>query len=962
MSDIQAYIALCSNRSNDIEVNSDIGLKINGTDNFTLEAWVRMSDTHTRQVFFSQENVFSLGTENNGFFLTIKGYPLLTSNSSRNYIQPNNWTHLCVVCSKSQFYFYVDGMFNRFMTVSGTPPQTTGKPFVFGKEWKGDLFMLRILKIASDAGQIPNNMFKGPEQLITSWGKNVAAWYDFSSYEPFERVRSQRIEQACSLLRQYVPSVSFMADGASISIEQASCINPGGFDSDPYTIVASVYFTPVFGQDVYTLFSNRQVADGKGVVLSIEKRAGAFKVKSVFGLQELLSSSEMPLSRWTEIKTVYKDHCISIYIDGIESGISSIPSPDSSLYLERHLYIGAYRNPENSDTFSFRGRITQLQIFRRDYLCAHYTYYLNDYTNTVDSLPSSPNVSVKWGELITDVPPVNMKKQLKANIPALGNHSDIKTEAAEWWSAFFFLLISKSVFILSGIEISKNTRLLRFIENNFIDNPCFRTLAVITDESLISRFWKTCIDSHLLNHLVDTLFEESIVTKIWHIKIISSFSLAMTAYTDLFKDLLMLLRNHIAQKPSQLSLLPVGLLSVMPNSGEAGIESYVIPLRKNLWETYPEEIWTPWNKTVPLALCQEKLTKESLILKARFASCNKNEFVFYVKATGDLTGSSDCIKVTMKDGSSVPESVLFTFREHSFGSSGVRKDPLRLTWKYSTDQVTWQTMMDCEQTVYVLPRSPFKPWSTTENGSSSDLQQPWTQVLDYTCKWTQGMASAKEIATTVVEKIHQSIGLKYDKHQGTDHFIDDEVNFRLTRFLKQLSTGKESCLVNSRDCAAIVTTFANIIGCRLAEKFIGWNFHCNKVRLLGDTCWNKPFSEITDSSHVPGVLPYHEVAMLKGTDWKKNNDYLIYDASLQIDGSVTPDQDSKPDADRTALLPAGICFSGFPDGQSHCEEIPSGNSYREHLAANDSKGIGQCSYDITTTFNEDETYQYKPVR
>ena len=962
MSDVQAYVALSFDRNTDIEVSSDIGLKLNGTDNFTLEAWVRTSDTHTRQVFFKQENVFSLGTESTGFFLAIKGYPLIISDSSRNYIQSGNWTHLCVVHSNSQFFFYVDGMFNRFVAVSGTPSLPTGKPFIFDKEWKGDLSMLRILKTDLDASQVPENLFKDPGQLATSWGKSVAAWYDFSGSEPFERVRNQKIEKARSLLRQYTPSVAFTAEGASVSVEQASYINPGGFDSDPYTIVASVYFTPVSGQAVYTLLSNRQVADGKGVILSIEKRADVFKVKSVFGSQQLLSSSQMPLSRWTEIKTIYKNNSISIYIDGKESGKSLIPSSDSSLYLERHLYIGADTSQGNSDTFSFRGRITQLQVFRGDCLCAHYTYFLNDYTNTVDSLPSVPNASVKWGELITGIPPANMEQQLKAGIPDSANPLGMNNEMNEWWSDFFFLLISKPVFVVSGIEVSKNDRLSPFIENNFIGNPCFRTLPAVADESVISRFWEICTDSNLLSHLVDTLFEESIVKKIWLIRKLSSFSPIMKAYTDSFKDLLVLLKSHIARKPSQLSLPPAGLLSVALDSGAPGIESCVIPLRKNLWETYPGEIWTPRNQMIPLSLCQEKLTKESLKVKARFASCNKNEFVFYAKATGDLTGDSDCVKVTMKAGRSVPEAVSFTFRKHSFGSGGVRKEPLKLAWKYSTDQVSWQTMMDCEHTVYMLPDYPFKPWLATKNGSSSELQQPWTQVLDYTCKWAQGMSSAKEIATTIVEKIHQSVGLKYDKHQGADHFIDDEVNFRLTRFLKQLSAGTESCLVNSRDCAAIVTTFANIAGCRLAEKLIGWNFHCNKVRLLGNICWNKPFSEVTDSSPDPGILPFHEVAMLKGPEWKKNNDYLIYDASLQVDGSVTPDQDSKPDADRTALLPAGICFSGFPDGQSHCEEIPAGNSYREHLAANNSEGIGQCLYDTTTTFNEDETYQYKPVR
>lgn len=962
MSDVQAYIALCADRNTDIEVSSDIGLKINGADNFTLDAWIRISDVVTRQVFFRQEDGFTMGTADRGFFLAMKGYPILTSDNSRGSITAGSWTHLCVVCSASQFYFYIDGVFNRFMTVSGMPFPSTGKPFVFDKEWRGDLYMLRILKTDSDALEVSGNLFKDPEQLTAPWGNNVAAWYDFSGNEPFERVRNQKIDKACKLLRRYTPSIEFTSGNASVSVKPASFVNPGGFDADPYLISAIVYFTPVSGQTVYTLFSNRQVADGKGVSLSIEQREGTFKVKSVFGSQELFSSSELSSSKWTEIKTVYKDHCISIYIDGKESGRGVIPRPDSALYLERRLDIGAETSPAGGDAFSFRGRLSELQIYRTDCLCARYTYFLNDYTNTVDSIPSLPNASVKWGESVTDVLPPDPEKQIREDSTGLKIHPCQSDETIEWWTEFFFLLISKTVFILSGIEIKKNDRLFRFIENNFMDHPHFRTLPAMINEPAISGFWETCANLHLLNHLVETLFEEALFKKLWLIRKLVSFSTGMKNDADSFKDLFVLLRSHIDRKPLQFCLPPAGLLFVMPDFAATGKESPAIPLRKNLWETYPCAIWTPRNQNVPLAFCRKKLVKGNLVLKAGFASCQTKEFVFYAKATGDLTGDSNSVRVTMKAGRSIPESVSFTFPRHTFGRGGVRKERLKLAWKYSTDNVSWQTMMDCEHPVYIVPDDPFKPWTTGEEEGASELRRPWTQVLDYTTEWARGTCSAREIAVAVVEKINQASGLKYDRHQGADHFIDDEVNFRLTRFLKQLATDTESCLVNSRDCAAIITTFANIAGCTLAEKLIGWNFCCNKIIMLGDTCWNKPFDEVSGSAQVPGILMFHEVAMLKDAAWKKNNDYLIYDASMQVDGSVTPDNDIKPDSGRTALLPAGICFSRFPDGQGRCEEIPAGDSYREHLAANRSEGIMQCSYDTTTTFNEDETYQYKPIR
>jgi hypothetical protein len=131
--------------------------------------------------------------------------------------------------------------------------------------------------------------------------------------------------------------------------------------------------------------------------------------------------------------------------------------------------------------------------------------------------------------------------------------------------------------------------------------------------------------------------------------------------------------------------------------------------------------------------------------------------------------------------------------------------------------------------------------------------------------------------------------------------------------------------VNSTDCAAIVSTFANALGCDLWQSRMGYGFSTNPVLTIGSRIWQKPCLW-------PG-LTYHEVA------WENecSEDDRVYDASMTLDGSLDTAQ-----ATHTPIPAAGQAFGhatahgapsfrtryATPSGRYQCQAQPQTRTRR----------------------------------
>jgi len=239
-------------------------------------------------------------------------------------------------------------------------------------------------------------------------------------------------------------------------------------------------------------------------------------------------------------------------------------------------------------------------------------------------------------------------------------------------------------------------------------------------------------------------------------------------------------------------------------------------------------------------------------------------------------------------------------------------------WEYRlSSSEAWRVFMTTRHRIYVVLAVPTAPWKQTPY-AASNLQLPWTDALDYACRWAAG-ASTKDMAAGLITERLYSLGptiVTYDcPGGGSSHY--SQIGFDATAFLDRLRGGIGNGLyVNCSDCAAIVSTFANALGCNLWQSRMGWDFSLNEVLAIGSAEWQTACNW--------GRFNYHEVA------WKRSCTARepVYDACLQVDGSDDP---TVPP--HTPLLPRNLRFGrsgdllyrdrlASPPGRDRCNPQP----------------------------------------
>jgi hypothetical protein len=199
-------------------------------------------------------------------------------------------------------------------------------------------------------------------------------------------------------------------------------------------------------------------------------------------------------------------------------------------------------------------------------------------------------------------------------------------------------------------------------------------------------------------------------------------------------------------------------------------------------------------------------------------------------------------------------------------------------WEYRlAPHHRWRHFAVTRHRLYVLLAVPADPWRQAPY-NAGNTQLPWTDVLDYACRWAAGASSTDMAAALVTQSVYRlgpSI-VTYDcPGGGSSHYSWG--NFDCTAFLDRLRGGiGNGVYVNCSDCATIVSSFANALGCDLWQSRMGWGFALNELLGIGSSVWQTACGW--------GSFSYHEVA------WEAactaNDD--IYDACLQVDGDGDP--------------------------------------------------------------------------
>lgn len=350
----------------------------------------------------------------------------------------------------------------------------------------------------------------------------------------------------------------------------------------------------------------------------------------------------------------------------------------------------------------------------------------------------------------------------------------------------------------------------------------------------------------------------------------------------------------------------IDIEAIQFNHDTSSLRNDAMNIRRNM----KTEVITPeWKKGAnrpedsPAAYALDETKGESITIKAKFTLTPYPTGQFHIKAEdGGVLGALASRVVKFKNGISQPEFVSFKLKSHTIGKSGIQKEDIQWKWKYrAVGEKEWHDMRTTAHRIYIVLREPGEPW---KQQPFPDNQNPWTAVLEYACTWALNEKDADTASGKVTAAVNSVPGIKYDIVRGsTNYAFGSQVD--LSKFLERLEGGTGlGEKVNCTDCAAMVSTFSNIVGCRLWQSRMGSTFRCNKVVVIGYTNWAVPFD---------WGFSYHEVA------WKDecSEKDPLFDACLEVDGDDDPT--SPP---HVPLLPVDIPFF-----------IPGSVKYKERLVA-----------------------------
>ncbi|MDP3770318.1 MAG: hypothetical protein U1A23_04780 [Candidatus Sungbacteria bacterium] len=372
----------------------------------------------------------------------------------------------------------------------------------------------------------------------------------------------------------------------------------------------------------------------------------------------------------------------------------------------------------------------------------------------------------------------------------------------------------------------------------------------------------------------------------------------------------------------------VAVKAITFNHDTSSLTHDALTIRKNFTTNVNIPEWVEGetlSEQSPAAYAIKETTGNTITIKAKFIIAPPMVTQAEIKADGGgVLGALDPQVVNFAGGISVPEFVPFPLNHHQIGVNGILREDIAWKWKYRCiGEAEWHDMATTNHRIYIILEEPKASWDqifgTTNN--------PWTDVLDYSCVWANGKKTRDDAAGVITGVIYNNLGLIYDMNQGASRYTTpaNGLNFECTKFIQYLQgAGGLGNIVNCTDNATITTTFSNVLGCDLHASRMGWNFDLNQIIAIGQGGWGCP--------NWGCGFSYHEVAW-KGNGGAADN---IFDSCLQVDSDGNPWAIPAP---HTSLLPVNIPFTTIPNPVCPLTIPFNAMSYRERLSTNDNSGF-----------------------
>lgn len=378
------YVVLDLDGTSHVETAADLGVRLDGSAPFTVEAWIKLDVTATASLL-SQEGAFSFGVAGPCLVLSVSGLPSVTSNPRVQPLTSSDWHYVAVTHASGTFRFYIDGRFNALQAVSGTG-RPTGAPFLIGKDLQAHLRSLRVHNTDLSLDAVRAVMFGGADPAT------VVADLDFSVTPPVDRGPGHLPLRPGPGVRmtRCTPALALTGTAFAEPLGEHR-VNPGGAQVDPYTVQAWLCVEST-AQPEQAVLVNGDLEGMTGMALYLEHdpAAGGFRVVSQRGsslspTSSLRSTSLVKPDKWTNIATTFDGVLLTVYVDGQPAGAAAFgPVPLDSAHGEVQIGAG-FTVDQPFATMPLQGHVSRLEVWSRALTAAEVLTHLH--TPPADDAP-----------------------------------------------------------------------------------------------------------------------------------------------------------------------------------------------------------------------------------------------------------------------------------------------------------------------------------------------------------------------------------------------------------------------------------------------------------------------------------------------------------------------------------------------------------------------------------------------
>lgn len=369
---------------------ASLGTPLDGSQPFTVDAWIRFGSVQDRTDALYQEGVFRLGALGHQAYVEITGFPGLWSDGVQNPIEQDTWHYVAAVFDGAQLSLYIDGVLDCQAGVSGQGATST-QPFLLGNNLQGRLASVRVYATALNAAQVSQAMLQPDPQ------QSYAADFDFTANPPVDRSGNGLPVTLTgnASVRSVVPAVALENTAYCQPIRDAA-VNPGGPGNDPYTIQGWIFvLNPAVGGTTDPLvpaaqavFVNQAVDAPSGVALFLQydTASQAYRLASLRGSvatpsNVLVSTAALPFATWINVATTYDpgSTTLSLYVDGaLDTSSTSFPALPP-IAAPEVLIAGAALGAQPASSWTLQGYVQSLDVWSTCLSAAQVSQWQNGY-------------------------------------------------------------------------------------------------------------------------------------------------------------------------------------------------------------------------------------------------------------------------------------------------------------------------------------------------------------------------------------------------------------------------------------------------------------------------------------------------------------------------------------------------------------------------------------------------------